>query len=267
MRKLTVLGATGSIGLSTLDVVRRHADRYRVYALTAHRDISGLVQLCDEFRPEFVCVADESLLDALAQALHQRGSKAVPLAGARSLEQLACAAEVDVVMAAIVGSAGLGPTIAAARSGKQILLANKEALVCAGEVMLRTYHDADTAKDWNPIYELANRPEHDTWHNAGFFWPEYGDFLKPVFDPALQDRGAFDAGAYRAVVERAASELREAAASQGGGAAPQEGAAHRQGAFGAATSAAGRQEAGWLAGSVGGGTHWRRHRHRHLLAR
>ena len=136
MRKLTVLGATGSIGLSTLDVVRRHADRYRVYALTAHRDISGLVQLCDEFRPEFVCVADESLLDALAQALHQRGSKAVPLAGARSLEQLACAAEVDVVMAAIVGSAGLGPTIAAARAGKQILLANKEALVMAGGLFM-----------------------------------------------------------------------------------------------------------------------------------
>jgi len=136
MRKLTVLGATGSIGLSTLDVVRRHADRYRVYALTAHRDISGLVQLCDEFRPEFVCVADESLLDALAQALHQRGSKAVPLAGARSLEQLACAAEVDMVMAAIVGSAGLGPTIAAARAGKQILLANKEALVMAGGLFM-----------------------------------------------------------------------------------------------------------------------------------
>ena len=136
MRKLTILGATGSIGLSTLDVVRRHADRYRVYALTAHRDIPGLVQQCDEFRPEFVCVADESLLDALAQALRQRGSKAVPLAGARSLEQLACAAEVDVVMAAIVGSAGLGPTLAAARAGKQILLANKEALVMAGGLFM-----------------------------------------------------------------------------------------------------------------------------------
>lgn len=136
MRKLTILGATGSIGLSTLDVVRRHADRYQIFALTAHRDLSGLVHLCDEFRPEFACVADDSLLDALALALRQRGSKTVPLAGARSLEQLACAAEVDVVMAAIVGSAGLGPTIAAARAGKQILLANKEALVMAGGLFM-----------------------------------------------------------------------------------------------------------------------------------
>ena len=77
----------------------------------------------------------------------------------------------------------------------------------AGDVMLRTYHDADTAKDWNPLYELANRPEYDVWHNAGFFWPEGGDFLKPVFDAALQDRGAFTGGAYHAVVERAASDL------------------------------------------------------------
>jgi 1-deoxy-D-xylulose-5-phosphate reductoisomerase len=136
MRKLTILGATGSIGLSTLDVVRRHADRYRVYALTAHRDIAGLVHLCAEFKPEFACVADESLLDALVLALHEQGSDTVPLAGARSLEQLACAAEVDVVMAAIVGSAGLAPTIAAARAGKQILLANKEALVMAGGLFM-----------------------------------------------------------------------------------------------------------------------------------
>ena len=157
MRKLTILGATGSIGLSTLDVVRRHADRYRVYALTAHRDIPSLVQQCDEFRPEFVCVADESLLDALAQALRQRGSTAVPLAGARSLEQLACAAEVDVVMAAIVGSAGLSPTIAAARAGKQILLANKEALVMAGGLFMDAV-----------IYGGASLLPIDSEHNAIF---------------------------------------------------------------------------------------------------
>ena len=84
----------------------------------------------------------------------------------------------------------------------------------AGDVMLRTYHDADSAKDWNPLYELANRPETLTWHNAGFFWPEGGDFLRPVFDPGLASNDCFAAGAYAQVLARA---TKAAASTASGG--------------------------------------------------
>jgi 1-deoxy-D-xylulose-5-phosphate reductoisomerase len=137
VRKLTILGATGSIGMSTLDVVRQHAARYGIHALTAHRDVSGLARLCCEFEPAFACVADEGKLDQLAVALKQQGCRTMPLAGIAALEELAAAPEVDVVMAAIVGAAGLSPTIAAARAGKQILLANKESLVMAGGLLMQ----------------------------------------------------------------------------------------------------------------------------------
>lgn len=136
MRHVAILGATGSIGASTLDVVRRHPDRFRVASLSAHRDVDRLVALAAEFRPARVAIADPSLLDALARALREAGVAAEALAGPEALEALAADPAADTVVAAIVGAAGVGSTLAAARAGKRILLANKEAVVLAGALLM-----------------------------------------------------------------------------------------------------------------------------------
>jgi 1-deoxy-D-xylulose-5-phosphate reductoisomerase len=136
MRSVAILGATGSIGASTLDVVRRHPDRFRVASLSAHRDVGRLVTLASEFRPARVAIADPDLLDALACALREAGVDADALAGPAALESLASDPAADTVVAAIVGAAGLGSTLVAARSGKRILLANKEAVVLAGALLM-----------------------------------------------------------------------------------------------------------------------------------
>jgi len=135
---LTILGSTGSIGASTLDVIRRHPERYRVFALCAHREIERLYQQCLEFRPDYAALGDAASAAALSDRLHSAGLKTRVLCGREALEQLASADAVTTVMAAIVGAAGLPPTLAAARSGKKILLANKEALVVAGEMFMST---------------------------------------------------------------------------------------------------------------------------------
>ncbi len=136
MQTLTILGATGSIGCSTLDVVARHPDRYRLHALTAHQRIPELARLCVRFAPAFAVVPDEASASRLRTLLKEGGCATEVMAGAASLEAVACAPEVDTVMAAIVGAAGLLPTLSAARSGKRVLLANKEALVMAGGVFI-----------------------------------------------------------------------------------------------------------------------------------
>lgn len=138
MQKLTLLGSTGSIGASTLDVVRRHPDRYQVFALCAHRQGERLFEQCQEFRPHFAVVGDPALAASLDARCRESGLATTVLAGVESLVRVASDPEVDAVMAAIVGAAGLEPTLAAARSGKRILLANKEALVMAGEIFIRT---------------------------------------------------------------------------------------------------------------------------------
>jgi 1-deoxy-D-xylulose-5-phosphate reductoisomerase len=141
VRHLTILGSTGSIGVSTLDVVRRHPDRFRVMALCAHRQVERLVEQCLEFRPRFAVVGDE----ALAALAHSQLAGRVPdlqvLHGPAMLERMAALPEVDTVMAAIVGAAGLAPTLSAAQAGKRILLANKEALVMAGPVFMRAVRE------------------------------------------------------------------------------------------------------------------------------
>jgi 1-deoxy-D-xylulose-5-phosphate reductoisomerase len=137
MRRLTLLGATGSIGASTLDIVARHPDRYRIYALTAHRNVAELVRLCLRFRPEVAAVADASAVDDLRRGLDAVGLAGVrSLAGAEALCAVASDEAADTVVAAIVGAAGLPPTLAAAEAGKRILLANKEALVMAGPLFM-----------------------------------------------------------------------------------------------------------------------------------
>src|SRR6185295_7336509 len=134
MQRIAILGATGSIGQSTLDVVARHPDRFRVVALTAHRQVDELALLCRRHRPAYACVADASLAPALQQRLAGTGVKV--LAGEPGLVEIAGLPEVDCVMAAIVGAAGLRAALAAAGAGKKLLLANKEALVVAGPVFM-----------------------------------------------------------------------------------------------------------------------------------
>jgi 1-deoxy-D-xylulose-5-phosphate reductoisomerase len=129
---LTILGSTGSIGVSTLDVVARHPDRFKVFALSANRQAGLLIEQCRRFRPRFAVIADERQHAAVAEALH--GTCSTVLSGYAALERIAEAPEVDAVMAAIVGAAGLPATLAAVRAGKRVLLANKEALVMAGPI-------------------------------------------------------------------------------------------------------------------------------------
>jgi 1-deoxy-D-xylulose-5-phosphate reductoisomerase len=134
--KLTVLGATGSIGVSTLDVVARHPERFEVVALTGHSQVEVLAAQCRQFRPAYAVVGSATAAQQLAGLLGDSGVRTEVLHGADALVAVAGLPEVDVVMAAIVGAAGLPPTLAAARAGKRILLANKEALVMAGAVFM-----------------------------------------------------------------------------------------------------------------------------------
>lgn len=134
---LTVLGSTGSIGISTLDVVARHPDSYRVVALTANRDVERLYQQCLKFQPRYAVMADADAALALEKRLRDGGESIRVLAGMDGLEHVASMDEAHYVMAAIVGAAGLLPTLAAARAGKRVLLANKEALVVSGALFMQ----------------------------------------------------------------------------------------------------------------------------------
>lgn len=137
MQAITVLGATGSIGVSTLDVIARHPDKYFVFALTAHRQIEKLAGQCLQFKPTYAVVADDGAAVALQALLSAQGSTTEVLFGREALCAVSSAEGVDTVMAAIVGAAGLEPTLAAVRAGKKILLANKEALVMAGGLFMQ----------------------------------------------------------------------------------------------------------------------------------
>ncbi|OBS11039.1 1-deoxy-D-xylulose-5-phosphate reductoisomerase [Acidihalobacter prosperus] len=136
VQRLTILGATGSIGASTLDVVARHPERFRVEALTAHRDSARLFELCLNHRPAYAVMADPAAARDLAQRIQGAGLDTRVLSGPAGLIEVASLPRVDTVMAAIVGAAGLLPTLAAVRTGKRILLANKEALVMAGGLFM-----------------------------------------------------------------------------------------------------------------------------------
>ena len=135
-RYLTILGATGTIGVNTLDVVARHADRFEVVALTAHRQVEKLYQQCLQFEPRFAVMLDADCAGELRLRLRQSGLGTEVLSGMAALEQVVALPQVDSVMAAIVGAAGLKPALAAARSGKRVLLANKETLVMSGGLFM-----------------------------------------------------------------------------------------------------------------------------------
>jgi len=141
--KVTVLGATGSIGLSTLDVIARHPERYSVFALTAFGRVAELKALCLRHRPRFAVLADEAQARVLQADLHAAGLATRVLVGCGGLCEVAAHPEVDVVMAAIVGAAGLRPTLSAVQSGKRVLLANKEALVMSGALFMQALQQSE----------------------------------------------------------------------------------------------------------------------------
>lgn len=140
-KQIAILGSTGSIGTQTLDVVRHNPDRFEVYALVANRSIDQLIAQANEFHPEVVCIGDETLYTPLKEALSDMPCKV--WAGAQAIAEMVTMPSIDVVVAAMVGYAGLRPTMEAIRAGKAIALANKETMVVAGEIicdLARTYH-------------------------------------------------------------------------------------------------------------------------------
>jgi len=154
---VTVLGSTGSVGVSTLDVVSRHPERFRVVALTANENAERLAEQCRRHRPLYAAMANRGSAARLGDLLRGMEGRPEILAGVEGLEQVAALPETQYVMAAIVGAAGLRPTLAAARSGKRVLLANKESLVMAGALFMRAV--AEHGAELLPI---------DSEHNAVF---------------------------------------------------------------------------------------------------
>ena len=135
-RAVTILGSTGSIGKSTLNVISRHTDQYQVRALTANTDVESMTQQCLRWHPQFAVMCDESAAQQLNDVLRKQGSKTEVLSGVQGLCRVASLDDVDTVVAGIVGAAGLLPSLAAAEAGKRILLANKEALVMSGQLFM-----------------------------------------------------------------------------------------------------------------------------------
>lgn len=161
---ITILGATGTIGVNTLDVIERHRDQYEIVALTANQNVEKLLQQCLEYQPAYAVMVDERAADKLQQALAERSSQTQVLAGVESLEYVAALNEVDYVMAAIVGAAGLIPNLAAAKAGKRVLLANKEALVMSGQLFMDTVRDNNAQllpidSEHNAIFQCLSQEE------------------------------------------------------------------------------------------------------------
>ncbi|MEX2353365.1 MAG: NAD-dependent epimerase/dehydratase family protein, partial [Gammaproteobacteria bacterium] len=138
---ITILGSTGSIGINTLDVLARHPDKYHLIAITANTNVEGMLEQCEIWQPEYAVMADENSADILRVQLSNKAPDVIVLSGQEGLVKVASLDNADYVMAAIVGSAGLLPTLAAARAGKRILLANKESLVMSGKLFMDIVRD------------------------------------------------------------------------------------------------------------------------------
>ena len=136
MKKITILGATGSIGLSTLDVISNHGDQYEVFALTAHRQVDRMLELAQRFKPTYVVFTAEAEAKRFRELSANAKLSCEVLSGVEALNDVASHLDTDIVMAAIVGAAGLSSTLAALKAGKKVLLANKESLVMAGDLVL-----------------------------------------------------------------------------------------------------------------------------------
>ena len=168
VQRVCVLGATGSVGMATLDVVAAHPGRFEVFALTANRRLDELFAQCIRFAPRFAAVATAAEARALADRLRDAGVKTAVMSGAGALCELAAHPEVDTVMAAIVGAAGLAPCLAAAAAGKRLLLANKEALVVGGALFMRAVERGGATllpidSEHSAIYQCLPE-DRSTWH-------------------------------------------------------------------------------------------------------
>ena len=201
---VSILGSTGSIGDSTLDVISRNPEHFRVVALTANRNIEKLADQCARFQPALAVTADPALESQLAEALKRRGSRADVRSGEAGLKHAAGMAETDIVMAAIVGAAGLGSAFEAARRGKKILLANKESLVIAGEVFV-----AEARRNGARILPV------DSEHNA-------------IFQalPDGYDKGLEAAGVDKIILTASGGPFRELPAEQFPGVTPEQACNH-----------------------------------------
>lgn len=160
--RLTVLGSTGSIGKSTLDVVSRHPDKYRIIALTAQQQDELLFEQCQRFQPRYAVLLDAVACERLSKRIAAAGLDVEVLCGVAALEHVSTLPEVDAVMAAIVGAAGMPPTLAAAHAGKKILLANKETLVLAGHLFMEAVHRSGSVllpidSEHNAIFQALPR--------------------------------------------------------------------------------------------------------------
>jgi 1-deoxy-D-xylulose-5-phosphate reductoisomerase len=204
VKGVAVLGSTGTIGVNTLDVLSRHPDRFRVVALTANTDDAQLAEQCERWRPAFAVMADAAAARRLARRLAVSAPEVSVLSGVAGLEEVAGLPEVACVMAAIVGAAGLLPTLAAARAGKRVLLANKEALVMSGRLLLDTVrrHGAEIL----PI---------DSEHNAIF------QCMPPDFG-----RGLDSVGVRRILLTASGGPFRTRSAADLEGVTPEEACAH-----------------------------------------
>jgi 1-deoxy-D-xylulose-5-phosphate reductoisomerase len=169
IQRVCILGSTGSIGVSTLDVLGRHPGRYEVFALTAHSRIDDLFAQCTRWRPRFAAVADATQAGVLQGRLRDARCSTEVLVGPQALCDLASHPEVDAVMAAIVGAAGLGPCLAAARSGKRLLLANKEALVVGGALFMQAVREGGSTllpidSEHSAIFQCLPE-DRNAWHD------------------------------------------------------------------------------------------------------
>ncbi|WP_455384108.1 1-deoxy-D-xylulose-5-phosphate reductoisomerase [Acidihalobacter prosperus] len=201
---IAILGATGSIGASTLDVAARHPERFRVVGLSAHRDVERLAALCEQHRPDYAALADATRAPELEARLAAAGLDTRVMVGPQGLMELAALSEVDVVMAAIVGAAGLQPTLAAVRAGKRVLLANKESLVMAGPLFMREVRERGVTL--LPI---------DSEHNAVF------QCMPPDFD-----RGLDSVGVSKVLLTASGGPFREATADSLKAVTPEQACAH-----------------------------------------
>lgn len=169
---VTILGSTGSIGLSTLDVLARHPEQYQVYALTANLSVDKLFEQCQQFKPSVAVMRDEASAEQLEVKIKAANLSTEVLAGERALQAVSEHESVDYVVAAIVGAAGLLPTLSAAKSGKHILLANKEALVMSGHLLMQAVEQNGAIllpvdSEHNAIWQCLPVGENQRYHYDG----------------------------------------------------------------------------------------------------
>jgi len=208
-QNVTILGATGSIGMNTLDVLKRHRESFQVFALTAYKNINLLIQQCIEWNPQYAVVVDKNAAAQCQKSLKNKGLNTEVLSGVHNLIHVASLPEVDTVMAAIVGAAGLLPTLAAAQAGKRILLANKEALVMSGQLFMDSVRQ--NSAELLPI---------DSEHNAIF------QCMPAAFKPALEPKSLKSWGIERILLTASGGPFRTTPLEQLANVTPAQACAH-----------------------------------------